>query len=213
MAASCERMLSSTSCPSSSVRRAVEQGADTKVADADAGGGYQLHAAVDAGHAPHVLVLKVTAVAVFHHLERQLVVGAVQIVGDTKLGGFHAALRVACKLAVHPNVEGTAHGTEPKEHLHAFPFVGHAESATVYGGGVTLHKSGIGRFGLAHHPWRVNLESVATTAVDGSAVAIHLPVARYGKHLPGGVVERRALKPLGLLVGGLRPMEFPLTIE
>ena len=51
----------------------VQEGAHTEVTDMDAGHGKKGDAAVDAGDAPHVLVLQITAIAVFHHLKGDLV--------------------------------------------------------------------------------------------------------------------------------------------
>ena len=87
---------------------AVEDSADTHIADADAGRGKERHRAVDARQTPHVLVFQITAVAVFEHTDgellgagpggwrmvRRVLPGGTleQVVRDTELGGFHRAL-------------------------------------------------------------------------------------------------------------------------
>ena len=60
---------------------------------------------------------------------------------------------------------------------------------------------------------RVNLEGVSGAAVYGSAVAVHLPVARHSESSPSGVVERETVEVSRLFVGCLGPVEFPFPVE
>ena len=57
------------------------------------------------------------------------------------------------------------------------------------------------------------MEGVAAAAVNGRAIAMHLPIAWYCKCRPSAVIEIGAPEPFGLFVWGGCPVEAPFPVE
>ena len=79
------------------------------------------HIAVDASEAPEVLVFEIGAIAIFIHLDSNLIVTLPQITGDIELRGFHRTLRVTYLLAINPDIEGRHDTLEAQESLPNLP--------------------------------------------------------------------------------------------
>ena len=191
----------------------IEQCAHAEVAYAYLRCGVEVNAAVYSGEAPHVLVLKVTAVRILENFQRYCVHTVLKVGRKAELGRLHAAFGVAYLPAVDVNVERTGHGTEVDVDFLAVPSGGHRERAAVAAGGVALDECRVFALRLLHHERRVYLERVARTAVYGRAVAVDLPVAGHGEGGPAGVVEVFLVKVGRLFVGRFRPVELPHAVE
>ena len=175
------------------------------------------HIAVDASEAPEVLVFEVGAIAVFIHLDGNLIVTLLEIAGDVELRGFHGTLRVTHLLAINPDIEGRHDTLEAQESLPRLPPSGEGEGAPILTCGIALLVGGPLALRFAHHIGRVDLKRIACRDVDRCAKAmvaiIHLPVGWNGKLDPTAVVEVGAIEVLDAPLGCLRPSELPLAIE
>ena len=99
----------------------IHRGTDGHIAQADIGGMVEQHIAVDASEAPEVLVFEIGAIAVFIHLDGNLIVTLLEIAGDVELRGFHGTLRVTHLLAINPDIEGRHDTLEAQECLTFLP--------------------------------------------------------------------------------------------
>ena len=188
---------------------AVKLGAHAEVAYADFRCGVEVYAAVYSAETPHVLVFKVTAVGILENFQRYVVFAAFEIRRKTELGRLHAALGVAYLAAVDVNVKRTGHCAEVDVHLFALPSVRQCEGAAVASGGVALDVCRVFLLRLFHDERRVDFERVARTAVNGRAVAVHLPVAGHLEGCPRCVVEVFFIKVGRLFVWRFCPVELP----
>ena len=78
--------------------------------------GYKIHIAVYACKVPHILTLKIRAIAPTVYTYRYIVLATTYKRGYIKLGIGVSSLRVASILAVYPNHNGTARTVKVKEH-------------------------------------------------------------------------------------------------
>ena len=176
------------------------------------GHGLQIDVAVDAAEAEEVLILQIAAVAPAVALHgKQVFFARLDVGGDVKLGIVVCALAIAHLLAVHPDVDGAVGTVEVEQHGLVLPLGGEGEGASVRTHGV--------RFGhvreavLALDEGRVVAEGVGDVAVDGGAVAQHLPVGWDGNLVPAAVVERGLEEVRRAFVGTFHPVELPVAVE
>ena len=97
--------------------------------------------------------------------------------------------------------------------LLVLPFGWNGERTTIDTRGITFHIGSIRLLWRGHHVRRINLERVAAAAIDRRTIAVHLPVGRHGEGFPRTVVEVGLPEAVGLLIGRLRPIELPFTVE
>ena len=121
-----------------------------KVFEVGLRGGIQEHIAENAAQAPEILVFEVAAVRPTDHLHSQQVVAGLEVVGDVKFSGRHAALAVADFLAVEVNVAGRLHPGKMEKHTPACPCRRHRKEPPVEAGFVFVggHKRRIYRIGV-----------------------------------------------------------------
>ena len=198
----------------------VENSAHAEVADSDFLRGIKINAAMDARQSPLVLVFKIGTVGVFQDFEGQVLGDRCWVLVVTfqegryaELGWFHSSLAVAHTLTVYPYVEGAADGTEMDIDLLVLPFGWNSKRTTIDTRGITFHIGSIRLLWRGHHVRRINLERVAAAAIDRRTIAVHFPVGRYGEGFPQTVVEVGLPEAVGLLIGRLRPIELPFTVE
>ena len=195
-------------------RRARDRSTDSEVADADRVSRKERDATVEAGDAPHILILEVATIGVLQDLESNKIVSVrAEERRQTELGGLHATLRVAHERAVDIEIESRRDRAEADEDLAPLPVGRETERAAVAARRVTLDESRVVLLRLAHDTRRVDLESIARATIDRSPVAKHLPVAGDGDEVPARVREASAEEVGGLLVWGTGPMKTPETIE
>ena len=168
---------------------------------------------MNTGDTPHILILQVRTVGIFEYLQGQTVGSCLQIRRDTEGGGLHTTLTVSYLLTVYPYVESTAHRSKTQVYLLSVPAVGNRECPAIASCGITLHVSGIGLLRFSHHVGRIDLEGIATTAVDRGAITVHLPVARHLEIIPLTVIVRRKIELARLLLRCLCPPELPHAIQ
>ena len=135
--------------------------------------GIQIHIAVDTAQAEHVLVFQIRAVAPSVHLAGYGVLSFAEIAGHVKLGVVVGTLRIAHRLAVYPDVEGTVAAVEVQEHLFVQPLFADVEGADIgtYRIVFLLYRPSFHR---ADEGRRVFV-GIGDVGIDGRAVPLHLP--------------------------------------
>ena len=93
--------------------------------------GHEIDITVDAAQVPHVLSLKIAAVAPTVDAHRQLVVAPQDQLCDVELGIGVGTLREAGILSVHPHHSGTIETVEMEEHALAIPVLWQTEGAAI----------------------------------------------------------------------------------
>ena len=172
---------------------------------------HQVHVAVNAGQAEHVLVFQVRAVAPFVHLHGHGVAALFHIARNVKFGVVVGALAVARLPAVHPHVEGRIHPVEVQVHPLSLPGVrqGEVPAVRAHGIGLLLYRIALHRL----NEGRIVGEGIGDIDIQRSSVALHLPVGGNLYLLPGAHVEGRLVKQQRTLLGGLCPVEFPFPVK
>jgi len=149
-----------------------------------------------------VLVFQITAVAPTDDHRRQCVLTGPGVGGQVKLGRQSRPLAVAHLLAVDPQEKGGLNPIEADEDFSICPVSRNGEGVTIQAGGVILRdKGGIGRKG--------HLD----VGVNRLIVAVHHPVARYGKFVPVRGVKIGPVEIAGSRIGIRDQLELPMVIE
>ena len=157
----------------------------------------QRNAAVNTSEAPEILIFQVRAIAILVHLHGNEVFTFVQVTGNVKFAGLHAALTVTNQGSVYPNIKST-HGTiETKERLSAaLPVSRTSKFSSVLPHRVAFNKRGVRLLRLAHNPRRINAERITCRNINGCSVTVILPIGRHLKVRPRRIVERQAVEIL-----------------
>ena len=182
------------------------------VGDVGLRSGHEIHVAVYSGKVPHVLTLKIRAIAPAVYTYRHIVLATTNKRRNVKLGVGVGTLRVAGILAVDPNHDGAARSVEVEEHALALvPTLWQCECTAIRAYRVlvevVVESLDVGRIGL---------EGESHIIIYRHIIARHLPVERHLDVVPRanvGIVGIEILL-LGFAltpVGGV--MELPVAVE
>ncbi len=165
--------------------------------------GIQVDAAVDACHAPMVLILQEAAIAPADHLGGQEVLARVHQLGDVKLGRQARSLAIADQLAVDPEIERRLDALKAQNDAAPLPIVRHIERRAIEAGRVVVLRNVGRRVGDRH----------LDIGIDRLVKPLHGPVAGHLDGVPiGSIVIGLAEDGVhGLGVGGQR--EIPPSVQ
>ena len=159
------------------------------------------HIPNDAAQPPHVLVLQVAPITELIDAHGQQIFSGADQGGNVKLAGTPAALGVAGKDAVYPNMEGALDPVKAQDGLLAS--AGYHKAGAVQAGRVfCLNDRGLGQ--------RKDGDSVR---IVGCAVSVELPLGGYGEKRPFAVVKRFVKKSLRAVVGVVCIVESPMAVQ
>ena len=152
------------------------------------------HVAMNATKAPEVLILKIGAVAVFKHLNSNLILTFLNIGRNIKLRRLHRTLTIPYPMTINPNIEGRHNALEAQEGLASGSISGRTadrkptirkdEGTAILTCGITLHVGRPIRFRLSHHIGRVYLERIACRNINRCTITIHFPIGRHSQCCP-----------------------------
>ena len=162
----------------------VEVGDNFDIGDIGLWYGVEQHVAGDAAHTPHVLTLKVAAVAPADNLDGHTVAALMQIARDVPLGRGLRVLAVAHLVAVDVEIHGRLDGTELHYHATSVPMGRHGEVASIDTYGVVVGGS-VGR---------IARELVLHVDIHRHAVALQLDIARHTDGVPMVGLQRGLLR-------------------
>ena len=184
------------------------------VADAHVGHVVEVDVAEDAAHAEHILTLQVGAVAPAEHLYGQAVLAAAQMVGQVELRHVVGALGITYVFTVEPYERSTVDAAEMNQRAAALPSLGQGEGAYI-----AAHRIDA-VVGTAVIKSRTSLDErrsvgvrVLNVGIDGTVVALHLPVGGNGNRIPAAHVVVRLVEVRGALRGLAHKVEAPSTVE
>ena len=173
----------------------------------------QLHLTKDARESPHVLTLQIAAVAPAVDLYRQFVATFSQILCNVELSRRHRVLAVTHLLTVDPYIHRRMNAAEVQDEVLSDHLVSDIDEGHVRAYGIAVVVGIPVLRGLTRHAGAVAVEGVLHVHIDGFAVALQLPVARYGDLIPFTYVVVLTLKAHGTALRVFRPMEQPLAVE
>ena len=183
------------------------------VADKGPGHRHQIDVAMEAGHAPHILPLKVGPVAPAIDAYRHLVLTRMYQGSYVILRIIVRPLPVAGETAVDPHRGAAVNTVEVDEYAFVLPLLGQHEGAAVEAGGIVAFHSML--LPAVHGTGRIVMEGIAVVVVDGLAIAGHLPVERHLDGVPVAVVVVLGLELAfpGSLVGTGDVAELPGSVQ
>ena len=152
------------------------------------------HIAMDATKAPKVLIFEIGAVAVFIHLNGNLVFTFLNIGRNVKLRRLHRTLTIPYPMAIDPDIEGRHNALEAQEGLASGfvcccvtatrPTVRNNKRMAILTCGITLHVGRPIRFRLSHHEGRVYLKRIACRNINRCTITVHFPIGRHSQCCP-----------------------------
>ena len=192
--------------PQPDVRRMIEQ-----------------YVAMDATKAPEVLILKIGAVAIFIHLNGNLVLTFLNIGRYIKLRRLHRTLTIPYHMTIDPYVEGRHNALEAQEGLPkgfvccgvtaTRPTIRKGKGTAILPCRVTLHVGRPIQFRLSHHVGRIYLERIARRNINRCTITVHFPIGRHSEYCPLRIIVIRTIKVFYAFIRRLRPTKSPLAIQ